>query len=731
MSIYFDEQSKIFSLGTRNSTYQMKVDDGGFVRHLYYGANIGHCDMSYLVWNYDRGFAVNPHDEVQERTYSLSIMAQEYTSSGIGDFRINSIDAVGRDGSGCIELRYAGHSVLSSKYEIPDMPSVRGEYSDVQTLVLKLRDKALGLDVHLYYGVFEQLDVITRSVRIINRSDSDITLYKAASCCLDLPYGQWDMIHFYGRHCMERQEERVPVMHACQSFASKRGMSSHHHNPFVILCDHEATEDYGSCYGVMLMYSGNHKTEIEMDETGCVRVLSGINEDHFRWTLGSGETFCTPESILTFSEKGLTGLSHNLHRVIRENVIPAKYSKAVRPVLINNWEATYFNFDEEKILKLADKAAKLGIELFVLDDGWFGVRNSDHTGLGDWYVNTDKLPSGLKGLSEAIHKKGMKFGLWIEPEMISEDSDLYREHPDWVLKVPGRAPALGRDQLVLDMSRGEVVDYLFDRLSDIIGSSGIDYIKWDMNRPLSDVYSCVLSAERQGEVGHRYVLGVYDLMGRLTSRFPDVLFEGCAGGGGRFDAGILYYSPQIWCSDDTDPIHRLKIQRGTSYGYPVSSMGAHVSASPNHQSGRSTPLNTRGIVAMSGTFGYELDLGRLKKRECDEIRDQIREFHKNYFLIQNGLYYRLNREENYFDAWEFVAEDGSEALLNVVVTNPIPTNGRQVYVRLKGLIPDARYKITADMRRVVTGEALMKGGYAMPQLHGDYPSMQVHFIRVE
>ena len=450
---------------------------------------------------------------------------------------------------------------------------------------------------------------------------------------------------------------------------------------------------------------------------------------------------------MTFTDKGFAGLSHNYHYFIRHNICRGKYQFARRPVLINNWEATYFDFTDEKLLAIADEAAVLGIELLVLDDGWFGQRNSDNAGLGDWYVNEKKIKCGLKSLVEQVNEKGLKFGIWIEPEMINEDSDLYRRHPDWALKMPGRKPSRTRNQLVLDMTRPEVIDYLYERIKDLLSNNHIEYVKWDMNRSLSDAYSSALPADRQGEVLHRYMLGVYDLMERITANFPDVLIEGCSGGGARFDAGILCYSPQIWCSDDTDPIHRLNIQYGTSYGYPVSTMGAHVSASPNHQTGRSTPISTRAVAAMSGTFGYELDPGKLSDEDKDAIKRQIGTFKKHYDLIQDGRYYRLSEiKEDYYEAWQFASEDGGEALLNVVVTSPQP-NPTLMNIKLKGLEADAVYEITdeseeyraeelsyitgvSEAKNTVTGEALMNAGYTLPWAFGDYAAIQMHFRKI-
>ena len=728
MSIRYIESTKQIILETADTTYQMKIDELGYLQHLYYGKKLGQNDMSYPFRIYDHGFSGNPYEMRDNRAYSLDSMAQEYTSFGVGDFRVTSIRASCSDGCRCAEFRYAAHEILDGKYTIPGLPSVYDNGDTVQTLIVTLIDKPANIKIKLYYGVFEELDIITRAAEIINAGDEIVWLRKACSMCLELPFGKWDMIHFHGRHCMERQPERVPLFHGIHTLVSGRGMSSHQHNPFVILCDRDATEDNGACYGVMLMYSGNHKTEIERDQFDSVRIVTGISDDRFRWELASGASFYTPEVILTCAD-GLTNLSHNYHRVIRNNVVRGEYKLRHRPVLINNWEATYFDITEEKVLAIAEKAKELGVEMFVLDDGWFKNRNDDNAGLGDWIPDTEKLPDGLGGLIEKINDMGLRFGLWIEPEMVNEDSDLYRTHPDWALTAPNRAPMMARNQLVLDLSRKEVHDYLFDTISGLLEKYNITYIKWDFNRPISDVYSYAFPPSRQGEVSHRYYLSLYALYEKLTAKFPHVLFEGCAGGGGRFDAGMLCYNPQIWCSDNTDPISRLKIQYGTSFGYPSCTVGAHVSASPNHQTGRKTPLNTRGVVAMSGSFGYELDLSQLSDEECDEIKEQIRKYKELEPIIHGGRMYRLSRKSdatNYM-AWQFVSPDQSRALLNIVVTNPL-ANSAPVHVKLKGLIPDATYSVGGEFE--VLGSALMKGGYTFPRLIGDYPAMQLDIVRV-
>ena len=727
MSIRYDEQARTLALETISTTYLMKISDGDFLQHLYYGARIGDQDLSDMYPRFDCGFSGNPYEFRQERVFSLDILSQEYPSFGVGDYRLHGAAAVNADGSRCADFRYVSHEIRPGKYSLPGLPAVYDNGGEAETLIVTLRDPVTLLTLRLYYGVFPELDIITRAAELVNDGKKPVTLQKAASVCLDLPFGEWELIHFHGRHCLERQPEREAIGHHITAIASHRGMSSHHHNPFLILCDQEATEDHGDCYGLMLLYSGGFKAEVERSQMEDVRVVMGIDDTNFAWSLAPGERFTAPEAILCHAD-GLAALSHRYHRAIRHNVCRGEYALAKRPVLINNWEATYFNIEEEHILKLAQEAAELGVELFVLDDGWFRGRTDDNAGLGDWVENREKLPNGLHALIEQITALGLRFGLWVEPEMVNEDSELYRAHPDWALTVPGRKPNMGRNQLVLDLSRADVRDDLYRSLSALLRENNISYIKWDMNRALSDVYSRALPPERQGETAHRCVLGVYELLERLTTDFPHVLFEGCAGGGGRFDAGMLYYTPQIWCSDDTDPIERLLIQGGTSYGYPVSAMGAHVSASPNHQTGRSTPIETRGVVAMSGAFGYELDLTRLSSEDKAEIKRQIQQFHADEELIHEGLYYRLTDVTGgFYTAWQFVSEDRTKSLVNFVLQSPQP-NAWPIRVHLRGLDPDANYLI-AELGGVYTGSALMNNGYVFPRMLGDYPAVQLHLTR--
>lgn len=721
--------NQIFSLHTKHSTYQMKVDRD-FLIHTYYGPYVGDSDMSYLARCIDRGFSGNP-DGITDKGYSLDTQLLEYPSYGTGDFRNDCLRVAYADGSQVTDLKYVSHEIKEGKYGLEGLPAMYQGEENVQTLEVVLQDVYKKLEVILYYGVFENLDVITRACKIVNKGEDKVNLLRAYSMCLDFNNKDMDFVHFYGRHAMERIMERTPLHHGIQSVGSRRGFSSHQHNPFVVLCAHDAGEDHGNCYGASFVYSGNFAAEAEVTQADCTRMTMGIHDAQFQFELQPQESFTAPEVMLSFSSEGLGTLSRNYHKAIRYHICRGKYKTARRPILINNWEATYFNFNTEKLLDIAREAKKLGIEMLVMDDGWFGKREDDVSGLGDWFVNEKKLGGKLKDLVDGVNEIGLKFGIWFEPEMISEDSDLYRAHPDWALKIPGRAPTRGRQQLVLDFSREDVRTYIFDRMCEILESSNIEYVKWDANRHLTDVWSALLPAERQGEVFHRFILGLYDFLEKITQRFPNVLFEGCSGGGGRFDAGMMYYHPQIWCSDDTDAVERLEIQYGTSFAYPVSTMGAHVSVCPNHQTGRSVSMKTRGVVAMSGTFGYELDITKLSEEDKQTVKEQIEAFKKYYDLIQNGDYYRLTDDgrKSPFVAWEFVSADKKEALLNVVVlrtkANPILNT---VYAR--GLEADMMYQVEGSQEKF-SGAALMNGGYPIPVMGDDYQAVQIHLLVCE
>ena len=730
MAIIMNQAEQVFTLQTKRTTYQMKAGDYGILLHLYYGARVEDCTMDYLLHRKDVGFSGNPYEAGEDRTFSLDTLPQEFPSYGVGDYRNNCVGVCQADGTRAADFRYVSWEIREGAHKIPGLPCLFDEDETAETLVIFLEDAASSLKLELYYVVFADRDVIARSARITNGGKEAVRLEKMMSACLELPNGSWEAIHFHGRHAMERRLERLPLMHGTMEVGSRRGTSSHQHNPGVILCSPDATEEHGGCYGLSLIYSGNFSMEIEMDQMDSVRAVCGINPEFFEYRLEPGEAFDTPQLMMTYSGSGLGRMSANFHSIIRHNLCRGKYKFARRPVLINNWEATYFDFNEEKILSIARQASELGIEMLVLDDGWFGSRDSDNAGLGDWFVNTDKLKGGLTDLVTGINGLGMKFGIWIEPEMVNEDSRLYREHPDWALTIPGRKPCRSRNQLVLDMSRSEVRDYVFDSIAAVLKSANVEYVKWDMNRSICDVYSAVLPKERQGEVYHRYVLGIYDLMERFTSSFPNILFEGCSGGGGRFDPAILYYSPQIWCSDDTDGIERLEIQYGTSFFYPISAVGSHVSAIPNHQTGRRTPLATRGVVAMAGSFGYEMDLNLLTEDEKEAVKAQVEDYKKYYDLIHNGDYYRLTspQGDSGFTAWQFVSGDKTRTLLNLVITH-VRANAPDLWFKLRGLDPEKRYRLEEN-GRIYSGSALMNAGISIPMIMGDYPAVQMVLTEV-
>lgn len=716
-------KDKIFNLETKNTLYQMKVDRFGVLNHLWYGEKTD-CCMDYLLDYPDAGFSGNIYEAENERTYSLNTLPQEYSTSGVGDFRISAISVTHEDGSNALDLRVREYQIKEGKYEIPGLPAVYAKEDEAETLEITLKDTATEAEVILKYGVFEKEDVITRSVVVKNSGKTPIVINKVHSMCLDIPYGDWEWMHFYGRHTMERQAERVPVLHGISESSSSRGTSSHHQNPAVLLCEKDCTETNGHCIGAALMYSGGFQAQVEKDQLEQIRLVMGIHPDTFEWILEAGEAFYTPEVILSCSTTGFAKLSQNFHHIIRNHVCRGTYQLSSRPVLINNWEATYFDFNEEKILNIARQASKLGIDMMVLDDGWFGKRDDDCSGLGDWFVNEKKLNGGLKALVEKINAMGMKFGLWFEPEMVSEDSDLYRNHPDWAIQIPGRKPMRSRYQLVLDMSNPEVVDYLYGVMSAILRENHIEYVKWDMNRSISDWYTATLSRGRQMEMPHRYVLGLYELLEKLTSEFPDVLFEGCSGGGGRFDAGMMYYCPQIWCSDDTDAHERTFIQYGTSFFYPTSTVGSHVSAVPNHQTGRITSIETRGVVAMAGSFGYELDLNQLSEEEKAVVAKQVTHYKEYQSLIYNGDYYRLaNPFEDGMSAWSWISEDKKTILVQGVLFRAKPNVLRKT-LRLMSLEAKKNYKI-AGTEEVYTGVALMSGGVLLQRAVGDDVSFEI------
>lgn len=720
MAITFNETTRIFTLTTAHTTYQMQADAQGYLLHLYYGARTA-GEMDYLLNYGDRGFSGNPNSAGNNRTYSLDALPQEYPSLGTGDFRNYALNIENADGSQCCNLVYITHEIEAGKYTLKGLPFVRAEENEAETLKIILEDPVTKVELHLLYGVLEKEDIITRSVIIKNAGKAPVTVKKAQSACLDFLHGDYDLIKFHGRHAMERNMERMPVSHESIRIGSRRGTSSHQYNPGVILAGKNTNEDSGSCYGMLFVYSGNFLVEAEKDQYDQTRIQMGLTDELFAYSLEAGAEFTAPEVILSYTNKGLSRLSQQYHHCIMNHICQGKYVHANRPVLINSWEAAYFDFTGDTIVELAKEAKALGIDMVVMDDGWFGKRNDDNSSLGDWYVNEEKLGGTLTKLIERVNAEGVKFGIWIEPEMVSEDSDLYREHPDWAITIPGRKPVRSRNQLVLDFSRKEVRDEIFKRICAVLDQGNVEYIKWDMNRSLADIYA--------PNVTYDYVLGVYDFLEKLTNRYPDILIEGCSGGGGRFDAGMLYYTPQIWCSDNTDAINRTRIQYGTSFFYPVAAMGSHVSAVPNHQTGRVTSMHTRGVAAMSGTFGYELNPALLNAKEKAEIRAQLAQYREYQELIREGDYYRLsNPFQDNFAAWMVVSDDRSKALVSVIRLTA-EANPPAAYVTLKGMEEDAFYR-EKTTGKVYPGAALMEAGILLPAAVSEYEAYQIELERV-
>ncbi|MDO4324215.1 MAG: alpha-galactosidase [Lachnospiraceae bacterium] len=724
MAIRFDSKTNTFTIHTVKSTYQMKVDDQKVLLHTYFGSPADESDFSYLIVPDDHGFCAQPAGNAEDRNYSLDFYPQEYSVQGSGDFRIKALKAGFGGRVPALDLRYHSHQIREGKYSLPGLPHFFANDGDkVQTLEIVLKDLYEDVYVTLLYGVFEEKNIITRAAVIENAGDMPMEIKRAMSMCLDFMEGRKELICFCGKHAGERQYDRRTLQYGITEIGSNRGTSSHQHNPFAIVCDKNTTEDYGKCCAVSLLYSGSFQIQAEVDQFEGTRLVCGVNDDEFSWILKKGEQFVTPEAVISYTDNGLADLSGGLHRAIYDNLIRSAWKDRKRPILVNNWEATYFDFTGDKLMEIARQGAQIGLDMLVLDDGWFGKRNDDNSGLGDWYVNEEKLGCSLRELVDQINGLGLRFGIWIEPEMISEDSDLYREHPEWAMIIPGRDPVRGRNQLTLDLSRQEVIEYMKTSIDNLLDSANIEYIKWDMNRSVDNVFSAAAPELSQGAVRHKYILGLYEVMEHIHQKYPEILIEGCSGGGGRYDAGMLFYVPQIWCSDNTDAIERLRIHYGTSFGYPMSTVAAHVSVCPNHQNGRVTPFKTRGICAMQGSFGYELDLGKLTDEEKEEAKKQVAVYNEHYRLFQNGNYYRLTSpmDNHDFTAWSYVMPDGSKAVLSVVYTD-LHANPKPLHIKWKGLIPNARYILEG---REYTGAALMQGGIVLPKPECNYDSYMV------
>ena len=694
MPIIYNEKTREFHLYNQEISYIIKILDNDQPGQLYYGKRLTHReDFSHLFEYAMRD--MSPYAFEGNSTFSLENIKQEYPTFGCGDMRFPAYEIERENGSHVVEFVYKEHKIYDGKPKLEGLPATYVESDDeAQTLELVLEDTSINTRIVLLYTIYEAFPVIARSVRFECDSDEKITLLSAMSACVDLPDKDYEMIDLAGVWARERHVRRHKLDYGIQSIYSMRGCSSYQFNPFLALARENADEFQGQVYGFSLVYSGNFLAQTEVDNYDTARVLMGIHPNGFKWTLGKGESFQTPEMVMVYSEAGLNGMSQTFHKLYRTRLARGTWRDKVRPILINSWEAFYFDFDAPKLLGLADAAADLGMELFVLDDGWFGKRDDSTSSLGDWYPNEEKLKGTLKELAEKINAKGLKFGLWIEPEMTNKDSDLYRAHPDWLLAEQGKRICHSRTQYVLDFSKKEVREYIGDMLENLLAEVPVSYIKWDMNRTFSEVFSNGNDREYQGKVCHKYILGVYELYERLTSRFPHVLFESCASGGARFDPGMLYYAPQGWTSDDTDAIERLKIQYGTSMVYPVSCMGSHVSASPNHQTNRVTPLETRADVAYFGTFGYELDLLKLGEEDKAEIRRQIAFMKEKRNLIQKGTFYRLKSPfEGNETAWMIVSEDQKKALVGYYrVMQPVNVGFKRL--KLKGLKEDTCYKVS-------------------------------------
>ncbi|ADL52497.1 alpha-galactosidase [Clostridium cellulovorans] len=721
MGIIFQEKGNIFKLDAKDTSYIIQITEKGYLQHVYWGKKVRSLNLKYI----SRFYGEQNSKALEEgviNNFSLDYMPAEYPAYGNQDFRSPAYQVQLENGSTISDLRYESHNIFSGKKKLQGLPAVYVEKDEeADSLEVVLRDSVSGLKVVLTYTAFKDYDVITRSAQLINEGKEELKILRALSANVDLGCKDFQMLQLSGSWSRERHVVKRPVVMGIQSIESRRGVSSHQQNPFIALMKGDADEDHGDVYGFNLVYSGNFLANVELEQFDLTRVQIGINPFDFTWLLKEGESFQAPEAVLVYSDEGLGKMSRTFHKLYRNRMCRGVHRDKERPVLINNWEGTYFNFNEEIIKKIATEAKELGVELFVLDDGWFGKRNDDTTSLGDWFVDKNKLPNGLDNLAKYINEQGIKFGLWFEPEMVSPDSDLYRKHPDWCIHVENREKTLARTQLVLDLSRKDVCDAIVKMVSDILDSVPISYVKWDNNRYMTEVGSATLPAERQRETAHRYMLGFYSVLEAITTRFPEILFESCASGGGRFDPAMLYYMPQTWASDDTDAVERLKIQYGTSIVYPSITMGAHVSAVPNHQVNRITPLETRGNVAMSGTFGYELDVTKMSDEEKETVRQQIITYKEIRTLVQFGDFYRLlSPFEGNETAWMFVAEDKSDVAASFFKV--LSSSHKKLSVlKLKGLDPNKDYLLIGT-DEVYGGDELMNTGLVIPELKGDFQS---------
>lgn len=722
--IIYNSDLRAFLLQGKDVSYAMYVGEAGFLQHLYFGKKLSQTDLQFLTAYHGNAVCAKTSDFNIDKAHEFA--PTECGFYARGDYREPTIIVRRSDGAAMSRLRYVDFDLTDGAPLLEGLPCAR---SGGQTLTVTLADDFSAVKVKLNYTVWDDSNVIARNTEIVNGEAADVTIERAFGFAVDLPTGDYKTLSLVGRWAQERIPQIEDIGHGIRRFQSMRGISSHEMNPFVGILKPDTTENTGDCYGVQLVYSGSFAITTERFDNKPLRVQGGINDIGFNWKLASGESFVTPQALLCFSNEGIGGMSRSYADFIRDRIVNPRFAYAKRPVVVNNWEATYFDFDTDKLFAIIDKAATLGVDTFVLDDGWFGKRDNDDSGLGDWFVNTKKLRGGLKSVIDRCKQNGLKFGLWFEPEMVSEDSDLYRAHPDWAVGKLGNEPSRSRNQLVLDMTRKEVVDYVFEAVSKVLADNDISYVKWDMNRGVTEAYSMALSADKQGEFYHRYMLGVYDLADRLTKAFPEVFFEGCASGGGRFDAGMLYYFPQIWTSDDTDAYERTKIQWGTATCYPQSAMSCHVSACPNHQTQRITPFNTRGVVASLGPTGYELDPTKLSEQEIAQVKTQIADYEKVADLLLQGDSFRLCNpfSGNYF-AQMIVAKDKRAAYLCGVRTHGVPCDYDN-FVALTGLSEELTYRIE-ELDVTASGKALTTIGVRLPRLP-DFGAWTWHIVAVD
>ena len=726
MSVTFNEEKKIFRLDTEKSTYVMGLSPEGFLGHIYYGDRLFMEADNYLLRMEEPPYT--PSVNKREKSAFLDFFPMEYPTGGIGDYRESCLNIRNAAGNMGCELHYAGHEIYKGKRGLKGLPASFSTEDEAETLEITLKDADLDLEVVLFYIAFEKENAITRSVRVQNQGKEDLRIEKILSACLDMDNENFSMLSLHGTWARERHIQTGELHYGKQVISSARGESSHQEHPFIALVTNGTEQENGKVYAMHFVYSGNFMAETELCQFDNLRMTMGINPEEFSWLLTPGEEFQAPEVVMVYSGNGLGAMTRSYHDFYRNHLIRSKFKYEKRPILINNWEATYFDFNTDKLLAIARQAKECGIEMLGMDDGWFGKRNFDNCSLGDWKVNEKKITGGLKHLVDEVNKIGLQFGIWFEPEMISPDSDLYRAHPDWAIQIAGREATQSRNQYVLDLSRPEVRDYAYECVASILRSANIAYVKWDMNRQLSDLGSSYLPKERQQELFHRYVLGVYELQERLVTEFPDLLLENCSGGGARFDPGMLYYSPQIWCSDNTDAVERLMIQEGSALIYPLSVIGAHVSDCPNHSVGRVTPFETRGHVALAGTFGYELDITKIPEEDRVLIPEQTVTYNKYRHLIQQGEYYRIAsyRENHKYDCWALSSQDKKEVLVTYVQVLGVPnSHSRKVFLR--GFDPKTTYRLEGT-EETYTGEMLMKGGFLMKDFWGDFKSRLYHFI---